>query len=110
MSRRFCFLHVYDYWLHQSGLDCSANKVVLFADFRRSLHQIPAWLKHHTTFYQYGRASQALVNTLHNVYVVEELIQLSVASNAEIIANLHWTEDLTLDFSLEYFQGCGISA
>ena len=42
------------------------------------------------------------VNTLHNAYVVEELIQLTVGSSAKIIANSHWTEDLTADFSLEY--------
>ena len=35
------------------------------------------------------------INTLHNIYVVEELIQLRTESNAEIIANSHWTEDLT---------------
>ena len=35
------------------------------------------------------------VNTLHNVYVVEEVIQLTVVSDMEIIANSHWTEDLT---------------
>ena len=35
------------------------------------------------------------INTLHNVYVVEELIQLTIESNAEIIANSHWTEDFT---------------
>ena len=34
-------------------------------------------------------------NTLHNVHVVEELIQLTIESNAEVIANSHWTEDLT---------------
>ena len=34
-------------------------------------------------------------NTLHNVHVVEELIQLTIESNEEIIANSHWTEDLT---------------
>ena len=35
------------------------------------------------------------INTLHNVYVVDELIQLIIESNAEIIANSHWAEDLT---------------
>ena len=35
------------------------------------------------------------INTLHNVHVVEELIELTIKSNAEIIANSHWTEDLT---------------
>ena len=30
-------------------------------------------------------------NTLHNVHVVEELIQLTVKSDAEVIANLHLT-------------------
>ena len=29
------------------------------------------------------------INTLHNVYVVEELIQLIIGSNAKIIANSH---------------------
>ena len=32
------------------------------------------------------------INTLHNVYVVEELKQLIVGSNAQIIANSHWTQ------------------
>ena len=34
------------------------------------------------------------VNTLHNVHVVKELLQLTNGSNAEIIAILHYTEDL----------------
>ena len=34
------------------------------------------------------------INTMHNIYVVEELIELTIESNAEIIANSHWTEDL----------------
>ena len=44
-----------------------------------------------------GRASTAVecVNTLHNDHVVKELIQLTVGLDAEIIANSHWTEDLT---------------
>ena len=29
------------------------------------------------------------INTLHDVYVVEELIQLTIESNAEIVANSH---------------------
>ena len=40
-------------------------------------------------------AQQLYINTLHNVYVVEQLIQLTIESNAEIIANSHWTEDPT---------------
>ena len=40
-----------------------------------------------------------------SLYVIEELIQLTVGSDAEIIANSHWTEDLTYDFSLEHAQG-----
>ena len=35
------------------------------------------------------------INAMHNVQAVKELIQLTVISNAEIIANPHWTEDLT---------------
>ena len=50
------------------------------------------------------------INTLHNVYVVKKPIQLTIESNAEIIANLHWTEGLTKEFSLEYSQCCCISA
>ena len=50
------------------------------------------------------------INTLHNVHVVEQLIQVTIESNAEIIANSQWTEDLTKDFSLEYSQGRSISA
>ena len=43
-----------------------------------------------------ARPAQPLdINTLHNVHVVEELIQLTTVSNAEIIANSHWTEDIT---------------
>ena len=34
-------------------------------------------------------------NTLHNVYVVEQLMQHIVGSNAENIANAHRIEDLT---------------
>ena len=50
------------------------------------------------------------INTLHNVNVVEELIQLIVKSDAEVIANSHWSKDLAKDFFLEYFQGCCIIA
>ena len=35
------------------------------------------------------------ISTLYNVYVVEVLIQLTVESDAGIIANSHWNEDLT---------------
>ena len=47
---------------------------------------------------------------LHNVYVVKELIQLTIELNEKIIANSHWTEDLKWYFSLNYSQGCCISA
>lgn len=36
--------------------------------------------------------------------VAEDLIQLLVHLNIDAIANFHWTEDLTLNFSLQYFQ------
>ena len=49
-------------------------------------------------------------NTLYNVNVVDKLIQPTVGSNAEIVANSHLTEDLTYYFSLEYSQGGCISA
>ena len=35
------------------------------------------------------------ISTLHNVYVVNSLIQLTVESDAEITAKSLWTEDLT---------------
>ena len=35
------------------------------------------------------------VNSLHNVYAIEKFMQLVVGFTAEIIANLHWTEDFT---------------
>ena len=34
-------------------------------------------------------------NALHNASVVEELIQLTAGSDAKIIADSLWTEDLT---------------
>ena len=37
-------------------------------------------------------AQQLDINMLDNVYVVEELIQLTLGSYAEIIANSHWIE------------------
>ena len=40
------------------------------------------------------------INKLHNVYVVKELIQLTVGSNAEIIANSLWIEILRSTFLL----------
>ena len=50
------------------------------------------------------------INTLHNVHVVEELIQVTIETDAEIIAISRWTEKLKKNFSLEYSQGCCISA
>ena len=64
-SRRFCSLRVCASWLHQSmtGLprfDLSNGcKVILFADFRRSPHQIPGSPKHPPPYEQHGRASAA---------------------------------------------------
>ena len=49
----------------------------------------------HLVHYDMAEPAQPLnINTLHNVYVVEKLIQLIIESNAEIIANSHWTEAL----------------
>ena len=43
-----------------------------------------------------GETVQPLdITTLHNVYVVEELTQLTIESDAEIIAKFHWTEGIT---------------
>ena len=38
------------------------------------------------------------INTLHNIYAVEEIIQLTDASDAEIIDSSHWIEDITTFF------------
>ena len=64
-SRRFCSLRTYASWLHQSmaglplfGLS-NGCKVVLFADFRRSPHQIPVSLEHPPAYERHGRASAA---------------------------------------------------
>ena len=59
-SRRFCSLRAYASWLHQSmtgflrfGLS-NGCKVVLFADFRRSPHQIPVSPKHPPPYERHG--------------------------------------------------------
>ena len=46
------------------------------------------------------------INTLPNIYVVEELIQLTIESNAEIIANSHWTEGLFSQILLRLLHQC----
>ena len=62
-------------------------KLVLFADFRRFPHQIPAMLLHTNDM---AEPAQPLdINMLHNVQAVEELIQLTVISKSEIIDNSH---------------------
>ena len=58
-----------------------ANNVVPFADFRKSLHQLPVSKEHPSSFEQHGQPLD--VNTLHNVHVVEEFIQLTVRSVTE---------------------------
>ena len=40
-------------------------------------------------------AQTLVINTLHTIQIVEELIQLAIISDTGIIANPHWTEDLT---------------
>ena len=74
----------------------NANKVIVFADFSRSPHQIPVlegFLHHSNDMTEPARPLD--INTQHNVYVVEELIQFTAGSYEEIIANSHWIEDLT---------------
>ena len=64
-SRRFCSLRAYASWLHHSmtrlpRFDLSNEcKVVLFADFRRSPHQIPVSPEHPPPYERHGRASAA---------------------------------------------------
>ena len=60
-------------------------KVVLFADFRRSVDLSGERSSIHL-INDMAKSAQALnINMLHNVYVVEELIQLTIESNAKII-------------------------
>ena len=70
--RRLCFLRAYASWLHQSmiglprfGLS-NGCKVVLFADFRRSPHQIPILPEHSPPYEQHSRASAAATQRLLN--------------------------------------------
>ena len=63
----------------------NANKVVLFTYLRKTSHQIPTSPE---------LSSPNDMNTLHNVYVVEECIQLTFRSNAEIIATCTGTKIL----------------
>ena len=64
-SRRLCFLRAYSSRSHQSmaGLPrfvpSNGHKVVLFADFRRSPHQIPVSLEYAPPYVRHGRASAA---------------------------------------------------
>ena len=64
-SRRLWFLRAYASWLHQSmtglpqfGLS-NGCKVVLFADFRRSPHQISVSPEHAPPYERHGRARAA---------------------------------------------------
>ena len=116
-SRRFCFLRAYASWLHQSmamlhrfvfptdrrssSLPTSADSGIKYPSRRSILLYTNDMVE---------PAQPLNINTLHNIHVIVVLIQFTIESNARIIANSHWTEDLTLDFSLEYSQGCCISA
>ena len=96
-SRRPCFLDlVFPTDARSSSSPTSTDPCIQYPS-RRSI------LLH--TNYMAEPAQHLNINTLHNVYVVEELIQLTIESNAEITANSHWTEDLS-----KYSQGCCISA
>ena len=92
----FYFLRAYASWSHQSmtGLPIfgpSKEYKVALLVFCRSPHQSPRRIAHSKDM---AEPAQPLdINTLHNVYVVEELIQLTVGSDMAIIANSHWTED-----------------
>ena len=77
-SRQLCFLHAYASWLHQSmtGLSqfglSNENK---YPSRQRGLHSNDM-----------AEPDQLLdVNTVHNIHVIGELIQVTVRSVAEII-------------------------
>ena len=80
----------------QHGLS-NAYSVVATADDRRPLHQTLVSKETH------GRASVAAgYNTLSNVHIIEELIQLPIGSDTVVIAKFYWTKDLTQHFFLEH--------
>ena len=47
-------------------------------------------------------AEPLVINTLSNVHVIEELIQLPIGSDAVVIANSYWTKIFAQHFSLEH--------
>ena len=73
-SRRFCSLRAYASWLHQS--------MTGLPQIRLKYPSCRSILLH--TNYMAEPAQPLDINTLHNVHVVEELIQLTIESNAEI--------------------------
>ena len=95
--RRLCILRTYASLSHQSRTGVpryspsNGYKVVLFVDFRRFLHQISVSREHLFSFSnQMVEPAQPVdINTLRNIYVVEELVHFSIISDAEIIA-LDW--------------------
>ena len=50
------------------------------------------------------------INTLSNVHVIEELIQLPVGSDTVVIAHFYWIKNLAQHFSLEDYQGSCLTA
>ena len=50
-------------------------------------------------------AEPLIINTLSNVHVIEEVIQLPIGSDTVFIANSYWTKNLAQHFSLEHSQG-----
>ena len=83
-------------------MDKSSSSSPTFADLRTkypSRHSIPL-----NSSDMAEPAQPLAINTLYNVYVVEELIQFTVESDAEFIANSHWTKDVTKEFSLKHLK------
>ena len=77
-SGRLCFLRAYTSWSHQS-----------MAGFHRFDRLIPASNTLLTWASSSIRTTWPLdINTLHNVHVVEEHIQLTIISDEEIIAKI----------------------
>ena len=67
-------------------------EVVLFADFRRIKYP-----SRRSIFLHSNDMAEPVqdINAVHNVYIFEEFIQLTIESNADIIDNSHWAEELT---------------
>ena len=113
LARRLCFTSASASWSHQAKSGplqsdlSNANAVVPVADDRRPPHQTLVFI-HPNDMAE--PAEPMDINTLSNIHVIAELIQLPVGSDTVDIGNSYWTKNLAQQFSLEHSQGSCIDA